>query len=201
MARATPALVVVAVLSMAAPVLAQARVDAGAPASGARMAPPGVQALARGNAAYVARDWAAATTAFREAQQHAEQRVQALLGVAHCLAQQGNAEGALAAFREAATASNGANVSPSDRARALQAVATQLEAMTRWSDALAAWQEWVTYADAHPTVCNPAVGRARVQAIQARDERERAESQVRTRIEERRRRNAQNPQPGQGHSS
>lgn len=162
------------------------------------MAAPGVQALARGNAAYVARDWAAALTAFREAQQHAEQRVQAMLGAAHCLAQQGNADGALAGFREAAGASAGQSVLPGDRLRALQAVAIQLEAMTRWSEALTAWQEWVTFADAHPTVANPAVGRARVQAIQARDERERTESQVRARTEERRRHNAQNPQHHNG---
>lgn len=175
--------------------MAQARAaDAGAPSSGTRLAPPGMQALARGNAAYVARDWAAAMTAFREAQGHAEQRVQAMLGVAHCMAQQGNADGALAAFREAAAASAQQNVVASDRVRALQSVAIQLEAMGRWSDALAAWQEWVTFAEAHATVANPAIGRARVQAIQARDERERAESQVRARIEERRRRNAQGPQ-------
>jgi hypothetical protein len=146
--------------------------------------------------AYASRDWAAALSAFREAQQHAEQRVQALLGAAHCLAQQGNADGALAGFREAATASTQPQAQPADRARALQSVATQLEAMSRWQEALAAWQEWVTYADAHPTVANPAIGRQRVTAIQARDERERTESQVRTRIEERRRRNAQNPQQG-----
>lgn len=147
----------------------------------------------RGHAAYVARDWAAAIAAYREAQQHAEQRVQALLGVAHCLAQQGNADGALAGFREAAQASTQSSALPSDRARALQAVATQLEAMGRWSEALSAWQEWISFADAHPTVVNPAIGRARLSAIQARDERERADSQVRARIEERRRRNAQNP--------
>lgn len=181
-------------LAIAPSVVAQARADAVAPASGTRMAPPGVQALARANTAYVARDWAAAMTAFREAQNHTEQRVQALLGVGHCMAQQGNADGALAAFREAAGASAGQNVPPADRVRALQAVAIQLEAMARWTEALTAWQEWVVFADAHPTVANPAIGRARVQAIQARDERERTESQVRARIEERRRRNAQNPQ-------
>ncbi|MBL8678319.1 MAG: hypothetical protein JNK05_04095 [Myxococcales bacterium] len=176
---------------------ARAAADAGVAArAGTRTATPGQQALMRGNTAYASRDWAAALTAFREAQQHAEQRVQALLGVAHCLAQQGNADGALAGFREAATASSQAQAQPADRARALQAVATQLEAMARWPEALTAWQEWVTYADAHPTVTNPAIGRARVAAIQARDERERTESQVRARIEERRRRNAQNPQQG-----
>jgi hypothetical protein len=179
-----------------APASAQARADAGAP-SGTRMAPPGQQALMRANTAYAARDWVAALTAFREAQGHAEQRVQATLGVGHCLAQQGNAEGALTAFREAGTASAQASAAPIDRVRALQAIATQLEAMGRWADALTAWTEWVTYADAHPTVSNPAIGRARVQAIQARDERDRTESQVRARTEERRRRNAQAPQGGQ----
>lgn len=183
------------VLAFAPSAIAQARADAGTPTSGTHIAPPGVQALARANAAYVARDWAAAMTAFREAQQYAEQRVQALLGVGHCMAQQGNADGALAAFREAVRASAGPQVLPSDRVRALQAVAIQLEAMTRWSEALAAWQEWVAFAEAHPTVANPAVGRARIQAIRARNEREQFDAQVRARIEERRRRNAQPPQP------
>jgi hypothetical protein len=193
------ALVLGALSSVPSLATAQARPssnpDAGAP-SGTRTATPGQQALMRGNTAYASRDWAAALTAFREAQGHAEQRVQATLGVGHCLAQQGNAEGALGAFREAATASAQPSAQPVDRVRALQAVATQLEAMGRWADALGVWQEWVTYAEAHPTVSNPAIGRARVQAIQARDERERVESQVRARIEERRRRNAQNPAQG-----
>lgn len=171
-----------------------ATADAGV--TGTRTAPPGMAALARANAAFAARDWAAALNAFREAQQHQEQRVEATLGVGSTLAQQQNADGALASYREAVDLTAGASAVPLSRVRALQALASHLEAMARWADALAAWNEFVTYAEAHPTVANAGIGRARVQAIQARDERERADSQVRARIEERRRRNAQSPQGG-----
>jgi tetratricopeptide (TPR) repeat protein len=177
---------------------ARAAQSADAGVANAHSATPGMAALARGNAAFAARDWAAALTAFREAQGHQEQRVEATLGVGSTLAQQSNADGALASYREAMSLTAGADAPPMARVRALQMVATQLEALARWADALAAWNEFVTYAAAHPTVANAEIGRARVQAIQARDERERSDAQVRQRIEERRRRNAtpgQNPAP------
>ncbi len=158
-------------------------------------ATPGAIALARANAAFAARDWAAALTAFQDAKQHQEQRVEATIGVGSTLAQQSNAEGALGSYREAVSLTAGANSPPMSRVRALQMVATQLEAMARWADALSAWNEFVVFAEAHPTVANATIGRTRVQAIQARDERERSDAQVRQRIEERRRRNAT---PGSG---
>lgn len=166
------------------------------PAAGAtntHTATPGRQALSRANAAYVARDWAAALGAFREAQQHSAERVEATLGVGFVMAQQNNAEGALTAFREAVSLTAGQDALALDRVRALQSVSMQYEAIGRWSDALAGWQAFVTYAQAHPTVANPAIGQARVLAVQAREQRERLDGQVRTRIEERRARNATPP--------
>ncbi len=183
------------VASVSAPTAARAqaataRGDAGAP-SGTRMATPGQQALARAGTAYAARDWAAALTAFRAAQGHAEQRVQGTLGVAHCLAQQGSGDGALAAFREAVTESTQPSVTPADRARALQALATQLEAMGRWDEAVSGWEAWVAFIEAHSSEGSVEIGRTRIQVIRSRADRERVEAQVRARIEERRRHNAQ----------
>jgi tetratricopeptide (TPR) repeat protein len=173
---------------------ATASADAGAPTP--RSASPGRQAIVRGEAAYIARNWDAALAAFREAAQQPGERTEALLDVGYTLAQRGDREGAIGSFREAIQAAIATN-DAANRVRALQAIANTLEAAGRWSDAVVAWQDYVNFAEANPSISNAAYARARIEAIRRRDELEQRSAQVRARIEERRRQNARGPQPQQ----
>lgn len=150
--------------------------------------------MVRGNTAYVARDYAAAMTAFREAQTDREARLDALLGVAYATAARGDIDGAVDALRAATAQAISAN-DDANRARALQGVAILLEGAGRWSDAESAWRDAQTFADSHtPAFAGlAAVARDRQLKIQQRADRERTEATVRQRIEERQRHNASQP--------
>jgi Flp pilus assembly protein TadD len=151
----------------------------------ARTASAGRQALVRAQAAYVARNFDEALTAFREAATHAPERAEALLGVGYTLSQRGDREGAVSAFREALQLSIAAQeVLP--RVRALQAIANTFEGAGRWDEALTAWQEYVDFAERHPSYGTAAYGRSRIETIRDRQDLEHRYAPVRARIEERR---------------
>lgn len=194
----------VALTLATAPVMAQTTGAAPARAPGnnntparTRTASAARQALARAQAAYVARDYEAALAAFREASRPADatptERCEAALGVGYTLFQRGDRDGALGAFREALQISI-ANNDPLNRSRALQAIASLHEAAGRWNEAATAWQDYIGFAEANPSVASAANGRARLQAIRQREEVERQAATVRARIEERQRQNARGPQ-------
>ena len=183
-------------LAQSAPARSSSPPAAGTSAApaGPRSATPGRQAMVRGSTSYVAHDYPAALTAFREAQTDREARLDALLGVAYATAARGDVEGAVDALRAAVAQAITANDEP-NRARALQGVATLLEGSGRWADAEAAWRDAQAFADSHtPTFAGlAAVARDRQLKIQQRADRERADAVVRGRIEERLRHNATQP--------
>jgi hypothetical protein len=81
-------------------------------------------------------------------------------------------------------------------ARCLQGIAETLERTEGQLEAAReAWSNYVTFADAHRTVSNPEVGRARLQAIDAQMQQAGAYVEVRQRIAER---EAENERTRQG---
>lgn len=135
-----------------------------------------------------------AMTTFREAVEMDESRPEGPYYVGAILRMRGELENALASFQQAATLAERA---PRWRARALHAIASTLERIEgRIEDARTAWLEFTRFADAHPTVADASVGRARIQAIDIMNEQELAYVEVRQRIaerEEERRREAEQP--------
>lgn len=177
----------------ATPAPAPQAAGANRPAS-TRSATPGRAALTRGAASYVARDYAAALAAFREAQTDREARLEALLGVGYATAARGDSDGAVDALRAAVAQAITAN-DDATRARALQAIAILQEGAGHWADAETAWRDAQSFADSHsPAFAGlSAVARDRMLKIQQRADRERVEAAVRQRIEDRQRHNASQP--------
>jgi tetratricopeptide (TPR) repeat protein len=186
-----------ALVSASQPTLAQNRARAAAAASSAssaspapgRTASPARLALVRGQQAYVAHRYDEALAAFREAQGAADERVEATLDIGYTQAARNEREAAIATFREAISFCTAAD-DAINRTRALQAIANTYEAMGNIEQSLAAWQDYLSFAEAHPTLANAAVARARIDALHQRQQADTRDAQVRQRIEERRRRNA-----------
>lgn len=160
---------------------------------GNRSASPARQAIARGQAAYVARNFDEAMSAFQEALTSEAERPEATLDVGYTQQARGDHDAALSSYREAERLAAAAN-DHWTRARAMQAIANLLEARGRWDEASTAWQEFATFADRHTEVANAAFARARVEAIRQRAALNDRYAVVRQRIEERRRANARGPQ-------
>lgn len=103
----------------------------------------------------------------------------------------GDLDAAVSGFQRAAELAMRAD-EPRWQARSLQGVASTLERMEgRLEDAREAWQAYVTFADAHPTLAFPMMGRARIQAIDMLTEQENVYGGVRERIAEREREQAE----------
>lgn len=147
----------------------------------------GVEQLAHG-------DSAGAMETFRQAIALDGSRPEAPYYLATAQRMSGQLDDALSGFQAAAALAQAASL-PRWRARALSAAAFTLERMQgRIEDARTAWQAYSSFADANPTLADPQLGRARVQAIDMMNEQENAYVAVRQRIAERedeRRREAQ----------
>ena len=152
------------------------------------------QRVQAGIALLVVGDSGGATAAFRDAVGMDGNRPMAPYYLAAASRLSGNLEDALNGFRRAAELGQ---AEPRWRGRALQGVAETLERMQgRLEDARTAWLEYVRFADANSVVTFPQLGRARVSAIDALLEQERAYVDVRERIAARERENAQTrPRP------
>jgi tetratricopeptide (TPR) repeat protein len=152
-------------------------------------ATPARLAIVRGGTAYVAHNYDAAMSAFREVPSSEPEYGEAILDVGYTLNARNDHDGALAAFREALQRSVTAN-DDWNRARALQAIANTYEVTHAWNDALTAWQEFVSFAESHSNVATAAIGRQRIDAIHTDQQLVERYAPVRQRIEERRRHNA-----------
>lgn len=141
--------------------------------------------LGRGLTAASAGDRAAARSAFRQAVQLDGARPEARCHLAAIERLDGDLPAALEAFQACLTAARAAN-DPRWTARALHGVASTLErSADRLSEARAAWQEYVRFSDGAAAIAPPAVGRARMAAIDAIVELDRTSAEVRQRIAER----------------
>lgn len=110
----------------------------------------------------------------------------------------GDFDAAVSGFQRAAELAMRAD-EPRWQARALQGVASTYERMEgRLEDARSAWQAYVTFADAHPTISFPMMGRARIQAIDMLTEQENVYGSVRERIAEREREQARESRESRG---
>ncbi len=143
------------------------------------------RALQSGIAQLAGGDPSGAITTFQRAVQLDGSRPQAPYYIASAQRMGGDLDSALTGFQQAASLAQAANL-PRWRARALAAAAFTLERMEgRVEDARNAWQEYARFADTNPTVADPQLGRARVQAIDIMNEQETAYVNVRQRIAER----------------
>ncbi len=174
-----------------------ARTGSSAAPTPGHAATPARLAIVRGQQAYVAHRYDEALAAFREAQGNADQRVEATLNIGYTLAARNEREAAITAFREAISYCTAAD-DALNRTRALQAIANTYEAMGNVEQSLAAWQDYLGFAEAHPTLATAATARARIEALHQRQQADTRDALVRTRIEERARRNAQGNQGQQG---
>lgn len=147
------------------------------------------QRVQAGIALLVAGDNGGATNAFRDAVGMDGSRPMAPYYLAAANRMGGRLGDALDGFRRAAEL---AGERPRWKGRALQGVAETLERMDgRLEEARTAWQEYVRFADANVAVTFPAMGRARVSAVNLVIEQETAYVAVRERIAARERENAQ----------
>lgn len=181
--RTTALLGLALALLVSAPVLAQE----GAASASSPGADAYTQRVQQGIEMLVAGDGAGASAAFRQAIALDESRPQAAFYLATIQRMGGNLEEALAGFRRSAELASSSG-QPRWQARALSAVAMTLERMEgRVEEAREAWQEYTRFADAHPTIARPQLGRARLQAIDMMNEQEQVYFGVRERIAERER--------------
>lgn len=180
-ARILVSLLVLSILLVGAPVLAQA------PA--AQVSPPSADEYTRRVRAAIEQvaggDLSGGTAALRSAIELDPARPEAHVYLATALRMAGELEGALATFRRAAELAQ-APAQGRWRGRALAGAASTLERMpNRVEEARTAWQEYTRFADANQAVADPQVGRARVQAIDIMNEQEQVYANVRQRIAER----------------
>jgi tetratricopeptide (TPR) repeat protein len=179
------------------PPRAQPAATPAAPAADAPGADEYTQRVQRGIERLLAGDNSGATGAFREAIAMDAARPIAPYYLAAAQRVAGNLQDALTGFQSAVQLARTAN-DGRWTARCLQGVAETLERIEgRTEDARTAWQEYVRFADSNQPVSDPAMGRARVQAIDVMMEQERAYVQVRTRIAEREQERAREQQQGQ----
>ncbi len=206
-------LVVLALALACAPALAAAqprtapRAGAGA---AAQRAQPGQPAQPRAPSAYqqavqngvrlvLARDFEGAITALRQAVQAEPSNPEAYYFIAEAQRMKGDLTEAVEAFRTALRMAEQAN-NNRFKARALQGVADSLEQIEgRTDDARTAWGAYGTFADGHRDVSFPDVGRARIAAMDAVAEQERAYVEVRRRIHDREEANARPRRPAAAH--
>ncbi|AKF11637.1 hypothetical protein [Sandaracinus amylolyticus] len=173
--------VALAVIVLAASLVVASRVEAQAPPASAEY----LGHVGRGIVAMSAGDRGSAITAFRQAAQLQPARPEAVCHIAEVERIDGDLAAALQGYQaclEVARAANDARWT----ARALHGVASTLERMPdRRADARVAWQEYVRFADGAAAIASPAVGRARMSAIDAITELDRTSAEVAQRIRER----------------
>lgn len=176
-AVSTALFTLVALLAPALPVAAQAAQTGSAPAS-----PEYLAALGRGLTASRAGDRGGAIAAFRAAVQIAPSRPEAVCHLAEAQRASGDLAAALEGYQACARVARAAS-DARWTARGLHGIASTLERTPeRIDEARAAWQEYVRFADGAASVASPAVGRARITAIDQVIELERVTAEVRQRI-------------------
>ena len=197
MARIASALALIGILASPVLALAQQRTqteNAEAEVAPAPTTPPYMTKVQNGMRLAVARDFNGAIASLREAVQENPSRAEAYYYLGEVQRMQGNLPEALESFRTAARTAQSAS-DPAFRMRALAGVAATLELQENQLDASrTGWNEAATFADANRSVANPEIARARIQAIDAVTEQERAYVAVRERIAARERENAQSAQ-------
>ena len=178
-----------ALLSLPSLALAQAAPAATAPAAAVTEQSPDMiyaAALGRGLTAVRAGDRGGAIAAFREAVQLQPSRPDAVCFLAEAQRASGDLAAALEGFQACARVARGWSHHDAQRwvARGLHGAASTLERMgpERQAEARTAWQEYVRFADGAAQVSSPAIGRARVTAIDQVTELERVTAEVRERI-------------------
>jgi tetratricopeptide (TPR) repeat protein len=161
-----------------------------APASPPKLDPKGKKGISpqmtklqKGHAAYLARDYPAAVSAYKEATtlEPAEPSAFYFLGAAELAA--GNASGAEADLQKGLQSSS---ASDEWHTKLLDAVAELCERQSRFAEARKAWEELVQFASAHTaTKAAAASALQRIQAIDAHLELETKSAAVKQRIEQR----------------
>ncbi len=154
-----------------------------------RAPPPFEQSLHRGALAFQQHDYDGAMVAFREAVQRDPRSPVPWLRMAAVSRARNEAATALGNYREALRLAIESSAD-ADRARALVGIAELNEAQGLWREAIGAWGVVAEFADAHASVTNAAVPRARIEAIRRRESLDREYAPVRDRIAERLRVNA-----------
>lgn len=156
-------------------------------------------ALGRGLTAVRSGDRGGAIAAFRDAVQLQPARPDAVCFLAESQRASGDLAAALEGFQACARVARSWSHHDAQRwtARALHGIASTLERMgpERQAEARTAWQEYVRFADGAAQVSSPAIGRARVTAIDQVAELERVTAEVRQRIAARAAQAAQTPAP------
>lgn len=150
---------------------------------------PFAQSLRRGADAFARHEYDAAMTALREAVQRDPRSPVPWLHMAAVARARNDAATALGNYREALRLAIEAHAD-ADQARALAGVAELDEAQGLWREAIGAWGAVAEFTDAHASVGNAAVPRARIEAIRRREALDREYAAVRDRIAERLRVNA-----------
>lgn len=141
--------------------------------------------LGRGVVAMGAGDRVGAMTAFQQALQLDGSRPEAVCHLAELARMNDDLPRALEGYRACTRAARSAS-EPRWIARGLHGIASTLERMPdRQAEARAAWQDYVSFADGAAAVASPAVGRARMTAIDAIVELDRVSAEVRARAEAR----------------
>lgn len=141
--------------------------------------------VGRGLVAARAGDRVGAMTAFQQAVQLQPERPEAVCHIAELARLNDDLPRALEGYRACARAAREAN---EQRwiARGLHGIASTLERIPdRLGEARTAWQDYVAFADGAAAVASPAVGRARMAAIDAILELDRVSAEVRQRAEAR----------------
>jgi tetratricopeptide (TPR) repeat protein len=158
------------------------------------------RAVQRGHDGAKRADWQTATDGYGEAASIRPRSGEPVLFQAMMLRARGDLPGALARFREAARLTEATGQAEDGaRAKALLGIAMVLESQRQFPDARTAFQAYVSFAESHGSVTTyPAVGRARVQAIDRVDELDQAYREVRERIAARERENSRGGRGGGG---
>lgn len=156
------------------------------------------RAVQRGHDGAKRADWQTASDGYGEAASIRPRSGEPVLFQAMLLRARGDLPGALGRFREAARLAEATGQAEDGaRAKALLGIAMVLEAQRQFADARTAFQAYVSFAESHGSVTTfPAVGRARVQAIDRVDELDQAYREVRERIAARERENARGGRSG-----
>lgn len=182
--------------SVSAQQAAEAEAESESEAS-APTTPPYMLKVQNGLRLAVGRDFEGAMAALREAMQLSPTEPEAHYYLGEVQRMQGNLAEALESFRTSQRMAQ-ENGKPGWQARAMQGAAETLERQENQLEAARqAWTEYARFADANRQVSNPEIARARIQAIDAVTEQERAYVAVRERIAARERENAQGQQGAQ----
>jgi tetratricopeptide (TPR) repeat protein len=180
-------LLLVAALLAAAPAIADEKPSKKAPAAADRHDPDNVrglsayiEALNKGVAKYIAKDYPGALDLFRAAIPLAPKNALGHYFIAETQIATGNLPDAEATLKQAEALTDDKNAGL--RAKVLFVTADTKERLKKWDEAKAAWQAYVEYAQKHADVAFAQSGTSRIQALDDMLKQEKAYVAVRERI-------------------